>query len=74
MNALKPCLISKEIEVADKCLDMLKDLYEVYLEKGANSKYATEWMEAEGISTLFFAVKRHPSLFQKTITLAYAFI
>jgi len=40
MNALKPCLISKDVDVAEACLNLLKELYEAYTIKGVNIKHA----------------------------------
>lgn len=74
LNALKPCLISKSEAVAHRCLALLRDVYEAYLQKGVEATHACEWMQKEGISTVFFALKRHPELFQEAVTIAYAYL
>jgi hypothetical protein len=44
LGALKPCLISKEVKVAESCLALLKDFIAVYLQKGLKIQGPCNWM------------------------------
>jgi len=44
LGALKPCLISKEVTVAESCLALLKDFIQVYMQKGLKMEVVCNWM------------------------------
>lgn len=44
LGALKPCLISKESTIAETCLTLLKEVIQVYIQKGTKIDIPSKWM------------------------------
>lgn len=72
LNAVKPALISKESQVSENCLKVLNDLHDAYKANSMSLDIVRQWMKEEGLNTIFFAIKRHPEIFDQLISFTYS--
>ena len=73
-NALKTCLISRDERVADKCCKFLLEVYEQYKTGLTSLHVVRKWVETEGVNTLFFCVKKYPTLAGMVYSICYNFL
>lgn len=65
-------MISKDEMTVVECLDVWGDVVMEYKMKGLGMTNLKGWMKNEGVNTLFYALKKEPSLFERIIELCYA--
>jgi hypothetical protein len=73
-NALRTCLISKDEFTAELYASILIDFYDQYRLSGFAIDIMRNWIKNEGINTLFFSIKKHPTLSSIIFRICYNYL
>lgn len=73
-NALRTCWISKDENTASLCCELMMGIYDQYRLACFGLDIIKNWLQNEGLSTIFFAMRKHPALTGALLALSYEYL